>query len=135
MRWLLSAFMVAGVVTAGAPAVASSADAVTHAHYARHGGRSISAGDVSAPSRSWVRSQKLRAPDAAINNDFGESTALSADGRFAIVGALGVNLSYGAAYVYVRERNGWRLQQELRAADGASKCGSSGSWRPAEAGP
>jgi hypothetical protein len=45
---------------------------------------------------------------------------LSADGRVAIVGALGADLSTGAAYVYVRQRNGWRLQQELQAADGAT---------------
>ena len=129
MRRLLSVFMVAGVVAAGTPAVAASADAMAHAHYARHGVRSVAAGvhatltragNLSAPPRSWVQTQNLRAPDAARHSDFGVTAALSADGRFAIVGALGVNLSQGAAYVYVRQRNGWRLQQDLRAADGAA---------------
>jgi hypothetical protein len=121
--------MVSGVVVDGAAVVVPSAGAVTNTPYARDGGRSMSPGvhstvtravDASAATRSWVQTQKLRAPDAATYNDFGESTALSADGRLAIVGASGVSASRGAAYVYVRQRNGWRLQQELQAADGAS---------------
>jgi hypothetical protein len=100
MRRFVWAFTVVSVVSAGAPALARAVD-------------------VSAPSRGWVQSHRLRDPHAAIE-DFGGSTALSADGRVAIVGAVGADLSTGAAYVYVRQRNGWRLQQELQAADGAS---------------
>src|SRR5579875_695667 len=66
---------------------------------------------------TWSQQQKLTASDAAANDNFGTSVALSADGNTALVGALNANTSRGAAYVFVRSGSVWSQQQKLTASD------------------
>ncbi|MCH7640053.1 MAG: FG-GAP repeat protein, partial [Bacteroidetes bacterium] len=58
---------------------------------------------------------------------FGSAVAVSADGRTALVGAFSEdhgapppNYNFGAAYVFVRDSDGWRQQARLVAADARS---------------
>ena len=67
---------------------------------------------------SWSQQQKLVAADAAGSDFFGISVAL--DGETALVGAPGVNIFQGAAYVFRRSGASWNQQQKLMAADGAA---------------
>jgi hypothetical protein len=64
---------------------------------------------------------KLTASDGAVNDQFGDSVAIS--GETAIVGArlgdVGENNVQGSAYVFVRVGATWSEQQKLTASDGA----------------
>jgi len=60
---------------------------------------------------------KLTANDAAVNDEFGASVAISGD--TAVVGAFGKATRTGAAYVFVRSNGAWNQQQKLTAADPA----------------
>jgi hypothetical protein len=68
----------------------------------------------------WTQQQKLRASDAAPDNNFGISVGLS--GNSIVVGAYG-NSAYGyysgAAYVFSKGPSGWTEQQKLTARDSA----------------
>jgi hypothetical protein len=68
----------------------------------------------------WLKRHTLAPPDAARGDGFGRSVAI--DGDTIIVGAsnkmVGGNAFQGTAYVFVRGRAGWSLQQELAAEDG-----------------
>src|SRR5207302_1677104 len=61
---------------------------------------------------------ELTAGDAAAEDRFGESVALS--GGAALVGAYTKNSSAGAAYVFLRRGGAWSQQQKLTAADAAA---------------
>jgi hypothetical protein len=68
----------------------------------------------------WTQQQKLLASDAATNDYFGQSVALSADGNTAIVGAYLEDTTatdQGAAYVFTRSGGSWTQQQKLLASD------------------
>lgn len=69
---------------------------------------------------TWTQQQKLLASDAASNDEFGGSVALSSDGNTAIVGAPTKNSSLGAAYVFTRSGSTWTQQQKLSASDAAT---------------
>ncbi|HEY7909029.1 MAG TPA: FG-GAP repeat protein, partial [Thermomicrobiales bacterium] len=84
---------------------------------------------------AWTERQKLTASDAAANegygvsvalsgvsNDgFGFSVSLSGDESLALIGAEGCSCSSnGAAYVYTRSVNTWGNEQKLTASDGAA---------------
>ncbi|AKU98770.1 hemagglutinin protein [Labilithrix luteola] len=64
---------------------------------------------------TWSLLQKLIVNDTTSFDNFGWSVAL--DGDVAIVGAVGKD-AMGAAYVFVRSRGAWSLQQTLAASDG-----------------
>jgi hypothetical protein len=68
-----------------------------------------------------VELQKLIASDAATNDRFGISVALSANGNTAIVGAryenTSPNFGQGAAYVFTRSAGTWVEEQKLLALD------------------
>jgi hypothetical protein len=70
---------------------------------------------------TWQQQQKLVAADAANNDLFGISVALTGD--TAVIGAsgaaVGSNPVQGAAYVFVRSGPTWSQQQKLISADGA----------------
>ena len=66
---------------------------------------------------AWSQQAELTAADAAANDFFGCSVAIS--GSTAVVGAPGTTGSTGAAYVFVRSGTAWSQQAELTAADGA----------------
>jgi len=51
---------------------------------------------------------------------FGDSVALSADGRTAIVGAPFDNVNVGSAWVYIRTSAGWQLQTKLTGSEPSS---------------
>ncbi len=69
---------------------------------------------------TWTQKQRLTALDAALWNCFGSSTALSAHGATALIGApaAGGNTQSGAAYVFVRSGSIWIQKTKLTAADG-----------------
>lgn len=66
--------------------------------------------------------QRLTAPDAAGNADFGNAVAI--DANYLVVGTPGNGQPYlrtGSAYIYVKTDGGaiWELVQEIRASDAA----------------
>ena len=74
---------------------------------------------------SWSQQAELTASDAAANDNFGSSVALSGD--TALVGAydktVGGKRGAGAAYVFTRSGTSWSQQAELTASDAAA-----GDW-------
>jgi hypothetical protein len=70
----------------------------------------------------WNQQQELTAPDAAANDTFGSSVAVS--GNTLVIGApkhqVGSNASQGTSYIYVLSGSTWILQKELTAADGVA---------------
>jgi FG-GAP repeat len=68
---------------------------------------------------TFTQQQKLTASDAAANDFFGYSVALSGDGNTALVGASSKNSVQGAAYVFTRLGASWTQQQELTVSDEA----------------
>jgi hypothetical protein len=83
-----------------------------------------------APAASAFQQAKLTAADAAPNDYFGYSMALS--GSTAVVGAPVKNSGTGAAYVFVRSGTAWTQQAKLTAASGAA--GDSFGWSVALSG-
>lgn len=73
---------------------------------------------------TWTQQQKLTASDAATDDYFGYSVAISSDGNTAIVGAWyndnNSNTDNGAAYVFTRSGSTWTEQQKLTASDTAT---------------
>jgi FG-GAP repeat len=69
----------------------------------------------------WTQQQKLEAADAAQDDRFGTSVAIS--GETVVIGAPGddgaAGSVQGSAYVFVRSAGGWTQQQKLEAADAA----------------
>jgi len=69
---------------------------------------------------TWHQQMKLTAPDGAADDRFGRSVALNGD--IALVSAMFQDhhgKKSGSAYVYKREKNIWRLKNQLTAHDGA----------------
>jgi hypothetical protein len=78
----------------------------------------------------WGFQQKLTAPDAAYQDSFAFSVAISSDGNTALVGALAdegpagtPQLNYGSAYIFSRSGSSWTFQQKITAPDGAASDG------------
>jgi hypothetical protein len=65
---------------------------------------------------TWTQRAKLTAANAAANDLFGLSAAIS--GSTAVLGAPGKNSLTGAAYVYTGSGGSWTQQAKLTAADG-----------------
>lgn len=76
---------------------------------------------------SWVQQQILTASDGAVNDQFGETLAMSGDGTVAVVGAwrksVAVKAGQGVAYVFKWNGSSWVEQQILSASDGAADNG------------
>ncbi|NNF57919.1 MAG: T9SS type A sorting domain-containing protein [Rhodothermaceae bacterium] len=71
---------------------------------------------------AWSQQQKLNASDPGDSDRFGSSTALSADGTIALIGARldgGAGSSTGSAYVFTRSGTTWAEEAKLLASDGA----------------
>jgi hypothetical protein len=66
---------------------------------------------------TWSMQQRLLAQDAAANDHFGYSVAIS--GETVVVGAPGDNSLAGSAYVFVRNGTSWTQQQKLGMPGGA----------------
>jgi hypothetical protein len=66
---------------------------------------------------TWTQQQRLTPADAADDDTFGFSAAISGD--TAVVGAFGKNSSQGVAYVFKRAGTTWTRREKLTAADGA----------------
>ncbi|NDJ60764.1 MAG: PKD domain-containing protein, partial [Chloroflexi bacterium] len=72
---------------------------------------------------SLTQQAKLTAADAAFNDEFGFSVALSSDGGTALIGAYlddDFGFDSGSAYVFVRSGSTWSQQAKLTAADAAA---------------
>jgi uncharacterized protein (TIGR03437 family) len=67
---------------------------------------------------TWTQQAKLTASDAAANDQFGSSEALSGD--TILTGVPSKNSAQGAVYVFVRSGTTWTQQAELTASDGAA---------------
>jgi len=80
------------------------------------GSRSGSAYVYKENGAAWTEEAKLTASDAAADDLFGVSIAISGD--TAVVGASGEGSSTGAAYVYTRSGTTWTEEQKLTASDG-----------------
>jgi FG-GAP repeat protein len=65
----------------------------------------------------WSQQQKLEAADAAADDTFGTSVAIS--GETVVVGARADDGGAGSAYVFVRSGGVWTQQQKLLASDAA----------------
>lgn len=70
---------------------------------------------------TWTQQAELLAADAAVNDEFGWSVALSGD--TAVIGAYAddrpAGLGVGSAYVFVRTGTSWTQQTQLLLDDGA----------------
>jgi hypothetical protein len=73
---------------------------------------------------NWTQEAELRAGDAAGHDLFGFAVALSEDGNTALIGAdektFGTLTNQGAAYMFVRNGNGWHQQSRLTAGDASA---------------
>jgi hypothetical protein len=67
---------------------------------------------------SWSQQAELTAKNAATNDYFGSSVALS--GTTALISAVGDNTFMGAAYVFTGSATNWGQQAELTASDAAT---------------
>jgi hypothetical protein len=123
--WTLQAELTAGDGVGFGDSVALSGDtAVVGAPYHVIAGK-IDAGAAYVFTRSggsWTAQAKLVAADAAANDRFGHSVALSGD--TAVVGApyrdaAGLLPHAGAAYVFTRSGGSWTPQQTIVATDAA----------------
>ena len=60
----------------------------------------------------------------AAGDYFGYSVSISADGAYAVIGAIyddvGANSDQGSAYIFVRSGTSWTQQAKLVAGDGAA---------------
>jgi hypothetical protein len=65
---------------------------------------------------NWTQQTKLLASDAATNDYFGSSVALTAD--TALIGAPYNNNRTGSAYIFTRTDTSWTQQAKLLASDG-----------------
>ena len=78
-------------------------------------------------SVNWLLQAKLTAHDAATNDFFGNSVALSADGGIALVGAflktIGGNKGQGTAYIFTDSGANWVQQAQMTASDSAAADG------------
>ena len=68
---------------------------------------------------TWSQTAELTASDAASNDDFGYSVALSALGATALIGSIASNSQAGAAYVFTLRGSTWSQTGELTASDAA----------------
>ncbi len=66
---------------------------------------------------TWTQQAKLTAADAADFDNLGYSVALAGD--TAVAGAIGKDISQGAAYVFTRAGTTWTQQARITAADAA----------------
>jgi hypothetical protein len=109
--------------------VALSSDGNTMAVGANGDGNSggIDAGSAYVFTRSgttWTQQARVQASDAAMNDYFGISVALSSDGNTLAVGAYwddnagGTNA--GSAYVFTRSGTTWTQQARVQASDAAA---------------
>ena len=77
----------------------------------------------SGTGTSWSQQAELSDPDAAVEDEFGTSVALSGD--TALVGApqktVAARYHAGAAYVFTRSGTSWSQQAELTASDAAAR--------------
>jgi hypothetical protein len=69
---------------------------------------------------TWSQTAELTASDAAADDDFGWSVALSANGRTALIGAPGHDTYAGAAYVFTLRHRTWSQTAELTASHPAA---------------
>jgi uncharacterized repeat protein (TIGR01451 family) len=70
---------------------------------------------------AWSEQQRLTAPDAAPNNNLGESVSISGDTIVAgaLIGDSPAASNTGAAYVFARSGTTWILEQKITASDAA----------------
>jgi hypothetical protein len=68
----------------------------------------------------WAEEQFLEASDLAVDDQFGQALAISADGNTALIGAARKSTFTGAAYVFTRSAGVWTQKQKLTATGGAT---------------
>jgi hypothetical protein len=72
---------------------------------------------------TWTFQSKITAPDAAVNDYFGNSVSISSDGSYVIVGAYKDDIAptpdAGSAYIFSRSGTSWSYQSKITAPDAA----------------
>ena len=75
-------------------------------------------------NNGWIYQQKLTASDRVLNDLFGASVALNANGDYALIGAYSRDDSAinerGAVYIFTRSGNTWTQQGKILASDAAA---------------
>jgi hypothetical protein len=72
------------------------------------------------PGTSYVPLAELTAAHPAMNDSFGQSLAISANGREILVGAPGNKNQTGSAFVFLRHGKNFTQTQELTASEGGA---------------
>lgn len=87
----------------------------------------LNSGSVYVFSRTnngWIYQQKLTTSDRVLNDGFGVSLALNANGDYALIGAWarteGGVTAQGAVYIFTRSGNTWTQQGKILASDAAA---------------
>jgi FG-GAP repeat len=75
------------------------------------------------PAPGPIQSAVLTSSDGVVNDDFGASVAISADGSTAVIGAPQHGSEQtGSAYIFVRRGGSWTQAAELTASDGTRRA-------------
>ncbi|AMV36537.1 hypothetical protein VT85_03835 [Planctomyces sp. SH-PL62] len=99
-----------GVAVIGARSVANSSI---------HGSAYV----FSRSGASWVQAARLLPSDSTQGDEFGFSTAISADGTTIVAGAKSADAGQGALYVFTKSGGAWTEVQKVTASDGGSGDG------------
>ena len=70
---------------------------------------------------AWKEQAQIIPDDGAIQDFFGKSVSLNADGKYALISANGdddLGPSSGSAYIYERRNDAWIFKDKLTASDG-----------------
>ena len=83
-------------------------------------------------SEKWTQQQELTGTGGVEKSEFGDSAALSSDGKTALIGGHGDSAFLGAAWVFTFSGSTWTQQQELKGAgeSGAGLFGYSVALSP-----
>lgn len=108
-------------------AVNSDASIAIVGAHARDDNGVLNSGSVYVFTRTnngWIYQQKLTASDRVLNDNFGSSVTLNANGDYALIGAWtrddGAITDRGAVYVFTRSGNTWTQQGKILASDAAA---------------
>jgi hypothetical protein len=72
---------------------------------------------------AWAQQAYVKASNTGVDDAFGSSVALNADGNTLAVGATGVGDSAGAVYVFTRSATTWAQQMMLSASNSEANDG------------
>lgn len=100
-------------------AINSTGDyAIVGAYLEDTGGSSSGAAYIFTRSgTTWTQQQKIKGSDSVNGDNFGISVAINETGDYVIVGATGIGLNAGGAYIFTRSGTTWTEQQKILSSD------------------